>query len=197
MIFNDNFLIRWYVPRVSRFYFDRILRMISSLIFFVAAMLSIIWRFVIYFFSIFLFVLSFRVWITLLISLIWLTVSGLSSQPSVFLRRTISPLFFRISRTFRAFCSSISIMALLNWILSLKFSKICSFMLLISSFSSILPQYVQTPSFGTEFLPCLLSILGSLSLFSIFYLFSIPRFSLSRTLSSSISLCRSLMIFLY
>lgn len=49
------------IYRVSRFYLERTLRIISYLIFFVAAMLYIIWRFVIYFFSMFLFVLSLRV----------------------------------------------------------------------------------------------------------------------------------------
>jgi hypothetical protein len=66
---------------VSLFSFDRIFRMMSSRIFFVAAMLSIICRFVIYFFNMFLFVLSFRVWIVLLCSLMMLTVSGIYSQP--------------------------------------------------------------------------------------------------------------------
>jgi len=58
------FLSKKEVHRVSRFYFERTLRIISYLIFFVAAMLYIIWRFVIYFFSMFLFVLSLRVWTT-------------------------------------------------------------------------------------------------------------------------------------
>lgn len=70
MVFDDNFWIRSELPKVSRFSLDLIFRMISYLIFLVAAMLSMICRFVIYFLSMFLFVLSFRVWMTLLISFI-------------------------------------------------------------------------------------------------------------------------------
>ncbi len=59
------------IYKVSRFYLERILRMMSSRIFFVAAMLYMIWRLVIYFLSMFLLVLSLRVWMTLVISLMW------------------------------------------------------------------------------------------------------------------------------
>ena len=93
--------------------------MISSLIFFVLVMLSIICKFVIYFFKLFLFVLSFSVVISFIISL---TASpSVSSQFSFFLIRASSPCFFLISRMFMAFCSSIYIIALRNWIRSLKF----------------------------------------------------------------------------
>ena len=75
MVFDDDFLIRIVVPRVSLFSFDLILRMISSRIFLVAAMLYMIWRLVISFLSMFLFVLSLRVWITFAISFIWFMIS--------------------------------------------------------------------------------------------------------------------------
>lgn len=61
MVFYYYFWVGKEVHRVSRFYFERTRRIISSLIFFVAAILYIIWRLVIYFLSMFLFVLSFRV----------------------------------------------------------------------------------------------------------------------------------------
>lgn len=119
---------------VSLFYFDLIFLIMSSLIFFVAVILSIICKLVIYFFSIFLFVLNFNVCTTLLSYLICPIIWILSSHPSFFFSRAIYPFFLRISRTFSAFCYSIYIMALLSWILSLKFSKICYLMDLISSF---------------------------------------------------------------
>ncbi len=49
------------VQRVSRLYLERTLRIMSYLIFFVTAILYMICRLVISFFSIFLFVLNFRV----------------------------------------------------------------------------------------------------------------------------------------
>jgi len=157
---------------VSLFSLDLIFLMMSYLIFFVAVILSMIWRFVIYFFSIFLFVLSFKVCMVLLNYLICPIVAMLSYQPSFFFNRAIYPFFLLISRTFIAFCYSIYIMALRSWILSLKFSKICSLIVFISSFSSILPQYEHIPSVPTElFFPCRLYILGNFYLFSIFYLF--------------------------
>ena len=45
---------------------------------------------------------------------------------------------------FIAFCYSISIIALLNWILSLKFSNICSLIFLISEDSSKRPHWHTT-----------------------------------------------------
>ena len=63
--------------------------MMSYLIFFVAAMLYMIWRFVISFLSMFLFVLSFRVWITLLIYRILPLVYVFYSQPSFFFKIAI------------------------------------------------------------------------------------------------------------
>jgi hypothetical protein len=140
MVLDDDFYIRRFVPRVSRFSLDRILRMMSSRIFLVAAMLSMICRLVIYFFSMFLLVLSLSVWITLLISRMCEATYEFYYHPSFFFSSAISPPFFRIYNTFIAFCYSIYIIALRSWMRSLKFSKICYFMDLMSSFSSILPQ---------------------------------------------------------
>lgn len=61
MIFNYNLCIYTIVPNVSLFSFDLILRIMSYLIFLVAAMLYIICKFVISFFNMFLFVLSLSV----------------------------------------------------------------------------------------------------------------------------------------
>lgn len=121
VVLDDDFWIGEELPKVSLFSLERILRMMSSRIFLVAAMLSMIWRLVISFLSMFLLVLSFSVWITLLISFIVLLTSTSYSHPSFFFISAISPLFLRISSTFSAFCSSISIIALRSWILSLKF----------------------------------------------------------------------------
>lgn len=95
MIFNDDFWIEKKVPRVSRFSFDRTFRMISSRIFLVAAMLSMICKLVISFFSMFLLVLSFSVWTTLASSRTWAAAS-VSYQPSMRFNIAISPFFFRI-----------------------------------------------------------------------------------------------------
>ena len=71
----------------------------------------------------------------------------------------------------------------------------------MSYFSLILPQTPQLPSLLIVFfdVPCLLSILGNLSLFSIRFSLNSKAgpFSLSLNFNSSISLWRSLMIFLY
>jgi len=75
VVLDDDLCIGTMLHKVSLFYLDLILRMMSSLIFFVAAMLYMICRLVISFLSMFLFVLSLRVWITLLISRIWAVIS--------------------------------------------------------------------------------------------------------------------------
>lgn len=93
------------ISKVSRFYFDFIFFKISSRIFLVAAIDYIIWRLVISFFKVFLFVESLRVLITRDKSLICDCISWFSSHPSVFFNKTIYPCFFLISKILRAFCS--------------------------------------------------------------------------------------------
>lgn len=93
------------ISKVSRFYFDFIFFKISSRIFFVAAIDYMIWRFVISFFKVFLFVESLRVFMTWVKSLICDCISWFSYHPSVFFMRTIYPCFFLISKILRAFCS--------------------------------------------------------------------------------------------
>lgn len=112
MVLDNDFYINTLVPRVSRFYLERILRMMSSRIFLVAAMLSMICKFVISFFSMFLLVLSLRVWITLLISRMCDATYKFYYHPSFFFSNAISPPFLRIYSTFMAFCYSIYIIAL-------------------------------------------------------------------------------------
>lgn len=195
MIFNDNFYIEQNVHKTYRFYLDFIFFIISSLIFLVVVILSIICKFVIYFFKLFLFVLSFRVEITFESSFIVSRSCWFSYQFSFFLSKAIYPCFFFIYSTFIAFCSSISIIALLSWILSLKFSKICSFMLFIYYFSSIRPQ-IHEPLFCWGWrggLAILLSIFGSLS----FSMDSSMPLSVSLSFNSSISFLKSFMMFLY
>lgn len=92
------------ISKVSRFYFDFIFFIISSRIFLVAAMDYMIWRLVISFFKVFLFVESLSVLITRDKSFICDCMSWLSSHPSVFFIRTIYPCFFLISKIFNAFC---------------------------------------------------------------------------------------------
>ena len=169
--------------------------MISYLIFLVVVMLSMICKFVIYFFRLFLLVLSLRVEITFDNSFIVSRSCWFSYQFSFFFSKAIYPCFFFISSTFIAFCSSISIIALLSWILSLKFSNICSLMLFISSFSSNRPQ-IHEPLFcwGCRGgFAILLSIFGSLS----FSMDSSMPLSVSLSFNSSISFLKSLIIFLY
>lgn len=108
------------ISRVSLFSLERTLRMMSSLIFLVAAMLSMICRLVISFFSMFLLVLSFSVCTTLASSRTC-AAAYVYYQFSFPFRMAISPFFLRIYRTLRAFCSSIYIMALRSWMRSLKF----------------------------------------------------------------------------
>ena len=161
------------VPKKSRFYFDLILLGIYSRIFLVVVILYINCKFVIYFFSMFFCVLSFNVWIVLLKDLIYSSLlSGSSLNSSDFFIIAIYPCLFLISNILRAFCSSISMRALLNWILSLKFSKISSLIFLISSFSSIFPQMQNCPSF--------LISMGSLYYLKSFY--GSERLSLGLTL---------------
>jgi hypothetical protein len=114
------------IYKVSRFYLDFIFFKMSSRIFLVAAIDYIIWRFVIYFFKVFLLVESFNVCITRDKSFIWIWISLFYYQPYDFFIKTIYPCFLRIYKMFNAFCYSIYIIALRNWILSLKFSNICS-----------------------------------------------------------------------
>jgi hypothetical protein len=102
------------ISRVSRFYFDLIFLIMSSRIFLVAAIDYMICKLVIYFFKVFLLVDNFKVLMTLDKSLTWAWISWFSYQPYVFLNRTISPCFFLIYKMLSAFCSSISIMALLS-----------------------------------------------------------------------------------
>ena len=130
-------------------------------------------RLVISFFKLFLLVLSFKVDISLLISLT--ATPSVYYQFSFFFSIVSSPCFFFISKIFIAFCYSISIIALLSWILSLKFSKICSLILFIYSFSSMWPQTHTPELLGAPFwggrggLAILLSIRGSFSRLSIDY----------------------------
>lgn len=136
------------ISRKSRFYLDLIFFGISSLIFFVPLMLSNSCKFVIYFFKIFFWVFNFNVWIVFvwdLISSMFFFPYGVDSSNSHFFNNIISPCFFFISNILIEFCSSISIRALLSCILSLKFSKICSLIFLISWAYSNLPQVQVCP----------------------------------------------------
>ena len=173
---------------------------IYYLIFFVVLILSINCKFVISFFNVFFCVLIFRVLMVLVIFFISSSFFYfISSSSSYFFSNNISDCLFLISRTFIAFCYSISINALLNCILSLKFSKICSFILFISSFSSIFPHMQTNPSFlrlltdEPLFVPKIFVWLS----FSLMRILSLKFDFYNLIFNSSISPLKSLMIFLY
>ena len=100
---------------------------------------------------------------------------------------------------FIAFCSYIYIIARRNWILSLKFSNICSFMFFISYFSSRCPHeyevgWLKLFTFGRGGFDILLSIFGNLSRLSIDSSYPLSD---SRYFNYYIYLRKSLIMFLY